>query len=120
MASSVAGIVLGITLMIVVPVLAVAGVATLAVTLWHRAKMKKLEIEEKERQAEEDRQILGLGSNDGLSAHLEPILDRLNSIERRLDYLEAVGNIRTKQGTAVPISGPDVATQRRDQTQQQQ
>jgi Tfp pilus assembly protein PilO len=109
---------LAITAVIVVPVLAVAGVVSLTVWLWHRGKMKKLEIEEKERQAEADRELLGLGG-PSMSAHLQTILDRLTAIERRLDYLEAVGNIRRAQGASTP-TGTDDATQRRPQTERQQ
>lgn len=116
---SIAVAVWAITAVIVLPVLAIAGVASLSVWLWHRGKMKKLEIEEKERQAEADRELLGLGSA-GMSAHLQTILDRLAAIEHRLDYLESVGSIRAKQGTSLPISPGEVATQRRPETEHQQ
>jgi Tfp pilus assembly protein PilO len=116
---SIAVAVWAITAVIVLPILAIAGVASLSVWLWHRGRMKKLEIEEKERQAEADRELLGLGDS-GISAHLETVLDRLNAIERRLDYLEAVGDIRGKQSTSIPISPGDTATQRRPETEQRQ
>lgn len=116
---SIAVAVWAITAVIVLPILAIAGVASLSVWLWHRGRMKKLEIEEKERQAEADRELLGLGDS-GISAHLETVLDRLNAVERRLDYLEAVGDIRGKQATSIPITGGEGTERRREETERQQ
>lgn len=70
-----------------VGILAIAGVAGMAIWVWHRSKMAKLQIEEKERQAEADRELLGLGSQ-GISAHIDAILERLNAIEGRLDRVD--------------------------------
>jgi hypothetical protein len=70
-----------------VAILAIAGVAGMAIWVWHRSKMAKLQIEEKERQAEADRELLGLGSQ-GISAHIDAILERLNSIEGRLARID--------------------------------
>ena len=51
-------------------ILATAAVIGFTVWVWHRSKMAKLHIEEQERQAEADREMLGLGSKD-IQAHLQ-------------------------------------------------
>jgi len=91
---------------IAVPVvLAVGGLSIAGMAIWvsHRSKMRKLEIEEKERQAEMDRELLGLGS-DGLGAQLEAMLERMNNLEARMGRLE-----QGSGGRPIPISGADSA-----------
>ncbi len=90
---------------IAVPVvLAIGGLSVAGLAIWvsHRSKMRKLEIEEKERQAQMDRDLLGLGS-DGLGAQFEALLERMNAIERRMDAVE-----RTAPRTqAPPVTGSE-------------
>jgi len=91
---------------IAVPVvLAIGGLSIAGMAIWvsHRSKMRKLEIEEKERQAEMDRELLGLGS-DGLGAQLEAMLERMNNLEARMGRLE-----QGSGGRAIPISGVNSA-----------
>lgn len=91
---------------IAVPVVLAIGalsVGGLAIWVSHRSKMRKLEIEEKERQAQMDRDLLGLGS-DGLGAQFEALLERMNAIERRMDGVEG----RTARTQTPPVTGSEV------------
>lgn len=90
----------------IVGILALSGVAALALWVWHRGKMAKLEIEEKERQAEADRELLGLG-NQGTQAHIEAILERLDALEAAVGL--APGGAGTRSG------GVRIAQERREE-----
>ena len=95
-----------------VGILGIVLIATVAIRSWHNMKMTRLKMEEQERQAEMDKELLGIGGG-GISAHIDTILTRLNSIEQRLDRIEGPG--RNVSSTA---STPTSTTQRReDQTQ---
>ncbi|MCE5219350.1 hypothetical protein LLH03_20215 [bacterium] len=110
-----------VALVIVIPVVVVGGVIGLSVWLWHRRKIMALEAERDERQAEEDRRILGLGSDATTEAHLQTILDRLGRVENRLDKIEAMDNLRAAQSrTSIPITPPSQAAERRPDEEQSQ
>ena len=79
-------------LVLMAPLMAAIAVAGFAIWVSHKSKMRKLQLEEMERQAEMDRELLGLTGRDA-SAHIEAILDRLRSVETRLDKTEAMQNI---------------------------
>lgn len=96
--------VMAVPLAVIVGGLTVVG---LAIWLGHKNKMAKLEVAEKERQAEIDRELLGLGSKD-ISAHLETLLDRMNAVEKRLDKVESMQDIEAaKSRSRVPITSSE-------------
>ena len=87
-----------VLLIMAVPLTAILGglsIAGLAIWVGHRNRMAKMELQEKERQAEMDRELLGLGGGAGVSAHLDALLERMTSVENRLAKIEAVANIET-------------------------
>jgi hypothetical protein len=87
--------------------LILGGLAVAGMAIWvsHKNRMAKLEIQEKERQAEADREMLGLGSKD-LDAHVQALLERMKSVEGRLDRMEAMANIEAAKGRrTIPITG---------------
>lgn len=100
----------------------VGGIAVVGFAIWvaHRNRMTKLQIEEKERQAEIDRELLGLGSKE-ISAHLETLFDRMKTVETRLDKVEAMVSIEAARTRGrVPLTGADEQSsprQRDDQTE---
>ena len=114
-----ANVLIALTGVVIVPVLAVAGIAGLTIWLWHRGKITKLQMEEKERQAEMDRELLGLGSA-GISAHLQTILHRLNTVEERLNRIEGLPQTTSSGGaTRIPITSAEDATQRRERRERE-
>jgi len=106
--------------LVTVPLAAILGtvyVVGLVIRVWHRTKLEKLELEEKQRQAETDRELLGLGSS-GLSAHVETLLDRMKAVEDRLGKIEAIASIEAARArTPIPIASGD--PQRPEQRDQQ-
>ena len=100
----------------------IGGIAVVGFAIWvgHRNRMTKLQIEEKERQAEMDRDLLGLGSRD-ISAHMETVLDRMNAVETRLDKVEAMANIEAAKARGrAAVTGAEEqpsVRQRDDQTE---
>ncbi len=104
-----------------VPLAAIlGGVAVIGFIVWviHKNRMVRLEVEEKQRQAELDRELLGLGSKD-IAANLEVILDRLGAVETRLDKVESMQNIEIAKGRGhVPISPQETEEARRDRPEQ--
>lgn len=100
---------------VAIPIAVILGIvliATVAIRSWHNTKMMRLKMEEQERQAEMDKELLGIGGG-GISAHIDTILSRLNNIEQRLDRIEVTG--RNVSSTS---SASASATQHReDQTQ---
>ena len=106
-----------------VPLSAILGglaIAGLAIWVAHKNRMTKLELQEKERQAEMDRELLGLGGGAGVSAHLEALLERMKSVESRLDKIEAMANIEAARTRgALPLS-VDASANRPDQRTRQE
>lgn len=102
-----------ITLAVIsVPLVAILGILAIAATgmwMWHKGRMARLEVEEKQRQAQIDRELLGLGSKD-ISANLEVILDRLNALEHRVEKTEAMLSIEAAKRVPpgrIPIAAAD-------------
>ena len=96
-------VVLGIIAVPLAAIIGTIGVIGFGIWVMHKNKMARLELEEKERQAEVDRELLGLGSKD-ISVNLQIILDRLDKVENRLDKMEAMGNIEAARTRgAVPL-----------------
>ena len=106
-----------------VPLTAILGglaIAGLGIWVGHKNRMAKLELQEKERQAEMDRELLGLGGGAGVSAHLEALLERMKTVEGRLDKMEAMANIEAARGRgAAPVS-VDPSAARTDQRPRQE
>jgi len=106
-------------------VLGITGVIAFGIWVLHKGRMARLELEEKERQAELDRQILGLGSEetDDLHANLQVILDRLNAVESRLGRIEAMDAIETAKrrghGAVVATEADSTAQEQRRREEQQ-
>lgn len=100
----------------------VGGIAVVGLAIWvaHRNRIAKLQIEEKERQAEIDRELLGLGSKE-IAANLEALLDRMKAVETRLDKVEAMANVEAARARGrVPVTDADEqpsARQRDEQTE---
>ncbi len=102
-----------VLIVVSVPLAAIAAgllIVALVVRSRNRAAMTKLQMEEKRRQAEEDRDLLGLGSA-GLGPHVEALLERMKALEDRLAGLEAgthpAGAVRA--APAVPLSAQEDA-----------
>ena len=78
-------------LAMLIPIVAIGGafgVAAFKVWIAHREKIETLRLQQSQHQAEFDRQFLGMGDPTTQNAHLNVILDRLVSIEKRLDGLD--------------------------------
>lgn len=95
---------------IAVPLVAIIGfIGVLGFGIWviHKNRMARLEVEEKERQAELDRELLGLGSKE-ISANMQVILDRLNALESRMDRLETMDRVEAAKARGrIPLGGGD-------------
>jgi hypothetical protein len=103
------GVVIAVFAVPVAFILGLVLVATLGIRSWHGMKMQRMKMEEAERQAQMDRDLLGLGGG-GVSAHIEAILARLESIENRLDKVDG-GSARPVPRT-VPVTPASPGTTR--------
>jgi hypothetical protein len=87
----------------IVAILAVFGVGALRVWIGHRERLEALRVGQAEREAERDRELLGLGNPLG-SAHLEAVLARLTALEDRLKALE--GGAPVAPAVGAPVQTP--------------
>lgn len=95
---------------IAVPLVAIIGfIGVIGFGIWviHKNKMARLEVEEKERQAELDRELLGLGSKE-ISANIQVMLDRINALEQRVDRMESMEDIEAARTRGrIPLGGEE-------------
>jgi hypothetical protein len=104
---------------VMIPIVAIVGVLGFAAFRhWtrHCERMEELRQRNLERAAESDRALLSYDS-DLQSAHLTAILERLNSIERRLGEMD--GNRRQGGAATTPTGRGEGAVEQTDRRQRQ-
>lgn len=110
---------MGDSLALLIPIIAIVcimGVGALRLLVEHREKLARIHMEQVEREAERDRELLGLSNPLG-SAHLEAVLARLTSLEARLAAMEQGGQGQAaapmaKAGTERVVSPDDAEAER--------
>ena len=82
-------VVLGVLAIPLAAIIGAIAVAGFGIWVHHKSKMRRLQIEDMEAQAEADRAMLGMSGSE-VNAHIQTILDRLVTIETRLGQLESM------------------------------